>query len=774
MFFTEDDNSVYVTRGDTVVLSLTAESDSSGEAYCFKVGDVVRIKVFEKKNCENVVLQKDFGIEETTDTVQLTLTGDDTRIGGVISKPVDYWYEIELNPDISPQTIIGYDDEGPRLFKLMPEGKDVDKTPPITPQDIPVVDDELSLTSKRPVQNKVVTGVIAEISENIDKGIEEKVNAAASQVNGDISLLKTRIDVLTSTKIPTSAIEQEVADARVEADGTVNSNLGEAVRNAYNKLFDIIFAEKIKKADSVDLETDIADGTYLTKLVTYKGASLTSEDSYGIYVIVAYTGVISLTKGEILNVWCFKGDKIYKLNYDTEDFEEINKTVTVDSELSSTSRNPVENRAVVSALSDKVDKAEGKALSSNDFTDALNQKLNGIESGANKTVTDSALSSTSLNPVENKAITAALNKKLNLSGGTMSGNLGMGGKDILNVKKIIFISENGEWLNMGNHSITNLATPTADHHAVNKAYVDNALVNIPKITVDTELSNTSENPVENKAIKAEFDKVDSAIKEIKPIVTSEIPFGIVKNSYVTKDGVITPYQGWDRTEPVICEGLTAFKINVDDYGGNEYNAFYDADNQFITNFSSWKETINVPKNAVTFLMSAPASALAKFKIIRDNIDKKINDFRKYVDNTKPTLITFNNADFANDDTQKMPIKIDYGLAEQHILLMVTFDISRLNFTIPEGADFSITKALINGEAFDLSLLDNYIKRMELFSEDYGENWIVDGNNYTYIHEYNFSTTTNAQAAYEELQASLNLTGFQLLINNYHCITAKEV
>lgn len=125
-------------------------------------------------------------------------------------------------------------------------------------------------------------------------------------------------------------------------------------------------------------------------------------------------------------------------------------------------------------LAQKVDKVSGKMLSTNDFTNSLKQKLNGIEIGANKTITDSALSSTSANPVENKAIKAELDKKLNLSGGTMSGNLAMGGKDILNVKKIIFLSQNGEWLNMSNHPITNLATPTADHHAATKAYVDKA------------------------------------------------------------------------------------------------------------------------------------------------------------------------------------------------------------------------------------------------------------------------------------------------------------
>lgn len=120
MFQINDDLSIYVTRGDAVFLTVSAEED--GATYKFQPGDVVRIKVFEKKACENVVLQKDFPVVEETETVDLFLIKQETEIGEVISKPVDYWYEIELNPDTNPQTIIGYDEDGAKVFKLMPEG----------------------------------------------------------------------------------------------------------------------------------------------------------------------------------------------------------------------------------------------------------------------------------------------------------------------------------------------------------------------------------------------------------------------------------------------------------------------------------------------------------------------------------------------------------------------------------------------------------------------------------------------------------------------------
>ena len=62
----------------------------------------------------------------------------------------------------------------------------------------------------------------------------------------------------------------------------------------------------------------------------------------------------------------------------------------------------------------KVDKVDGKGLSTNDYTTTEKNKLAGIATGANKTVVDSALSSSSTNPVQNKIINSALAKKANV------------------------------------------------------------------------------------------------------------------------------------------------------------------------------------------------------------------------------------------------------------------------------------------------------------------------------------------------------------------------
>lgn len=79
-----------------------------------------------------------------------------------------------------------------------------------------------------------------------------------------------------------------------------------------------------------------------------------------------------------------------------------------------------------SVVENKVDKVTGKGLSTEDFTTALKDKLNGIESEANKTVVDSALSSTSENPVQNKIINTALSGKAPTSHASSATTYGVG------------------------------------------------------------------------------------------------------------------------------------------------------------------------------------------------------------------------------------------------------------------------------------------------------------------------------------------------------------
>ena len=163
MFQLNEDMSIHVTRGDIVFFTVSAEED--GKNYVFNEGDVVRIKVTAKKDSKKIFLQKDFVVTAPTESVDIILNGNDTKFGEIISKPKDYWYEVELNPFTNPQTIIGYDDDGAKIFKLFPEGKDFVEE---SEEDIPPVDAVLDLTSTRPIQNQAVAFEFLSLHQKLD------------------------------------------------------------------------------------------------------------------------------------------------------------------------------------------------------------------------------------------------------------------------------------------------------------------------------------------------------------------------------------------------------------------------------------------------------------------------------------------------------------------------------------------------------------------------------------------------------------------------------
>lgn len=229
MFTINDDLSIYATRGDTVFFTVTAEEN--GVPYYFEAGDVLRMKIYGKKDATSVVLEKCFPVTAKTDRFTILLTEEDTKIGEVISKPRDYWYEIELNPFTNPQTIIGYDEDGAKVFKLFPEGQD-SEIPEIKPEDIPVVDIELDMTSHRPVQNQAIARAIVNIAASC-KVTEKEVAETAKNISSDLSVERARIDNLIAQPV---ADDAEVTDIRVGADGVTYGSAGTAVRSQFHAL----------------------------------------------------------------------------------------------------------------------------------------------------------------------------------------------------------------------------------------------------------------------------------------------------------------------------------------------------------------------------------------------------------------------------------------------------------------------------------------------------------------------------------------------------------
>lgn len=107
---------------------------------------------------------------------------------------------------------------------------------------------------------------------------------------------------------------------------------------------------------------------------------------------------------------------IYKIVDEEARTELENKVDKVEGKDLSTNDYTDEDKAIVGgvteALNGKVDKDGDKVLSDNNYSDTDKTKLDGIEAKANKTIVDTEISATSTNPLQNKAIYDLLNDLL--------------------------------------------------------------------------------------------------------------------------------------------------------------------------------------------------------------------------------------------------------------------------------------------------------------------------------------------------------------------------
>lgn len=130
---------------------------------------------------------------------------------------------------------------------------------------------------------------------------------------------------------------------------------------------------------------------------------------------------------------------------------------------------------VVATFNKKVDKKAGYALSKNDFTDALLDKLNGIAANAN-------------------------NYALPLASSSTRGGIKIGYSESSNNRAVKLSSEKA-YVNIPNAS----SSVTGLMSATDKAKLDKIAEGANKTVVDSALSTTSTNPVQNKVIKEELD-----------------------------------------------------------------------------------------------------------------------------------------------------------------------------------------------------------------------------------------------------------------------------
>ena len=122
--FKIENNEIYCTRGDKgkipVKIPLNKEKT---EFYQFQPKDILTFGLYNKNQLnEAALILKDYEVTEVTDLVKIPLSSEETKIGELINKEKEYWYEITLNHE---ETILGYTiKEKGRKFWLLPEGSD--------------------------------------------------------------------------------------------------------------------------------------------------------------------------------------------------------------------------------------------------------------------------------------------------------------------------------------------------------------------------------------------------------------------------------------------------------------------------------------------------------------------------------------------------------------------------------------------------------------------------------------------------------------------------
>ena len=144
-----------------------------------------------------------------------------------------------------------------------------------------------------------------------------------------------------------------------------------------------------------------------------------------------------LLDGEIIIVTTTSGDTRFKVGDGKKTYNQLpfqdQKTrdliPSVDSSLSSTSTNPVQNKIIKSELDKKAERDVVNTTTNGLMSVDDKKKLDGIDAGANKTIVDTKLSSTSTNPVQNKAINSALSRKAGISVATTGLNGLMSAED---------------------------------------------------------------------------------------------------------------------------------------------------------------------------------------------------------------------------------------------------------------------------------------------------------------------------------------------------------
>lgn len=287
------------------------------------------------------------------------------------------------------------------------------------------VDSTLSSTSTNPVQNKVI---YAALNNKLDK------NGTATYAVRDSSG-----NIISSTyakKTDLSSYVKSINNVKPDSAGNVNISTGGGGSNiTVDTTLDSTSSNAIaNKAVYAALNNK------LDKTGTAAAATKATQDSYGNVIVNTYARKSDLS-GYVKTINNQEPDANGNINISTGGGGS-GSNITVDTTLSSTSNNPIANKAVYTALNNKLEKngtamyasrdSSGNVFGStyatktelskcvksiNNLTPDSSGNVNISTNGGGTNITvDTTLSATSTNAIQNKAVYAALNGKLDKTG----------------------------------------------------------------------------------------------------------------------------------------------------------------------------------------------------------------------------------------------------------------------------------------------------------------------------------------------------------------------
>lgn len=208
-----------------------------------------------------------------------------------------------------------------------------------------------------------------------------------------------------------------------------------------------------------------------------------------------YTGWYQVSKNKETHVYLYTNGKAVDLLGQSSSSGAT--AITVDSAFSTTSENPVQNKVIQAALDTKVDAVTGKVLSTNDFTDSYKTKLDGLDTALNNKVdivSGKGLSTEDYTTAEKNKLSGIAANANNYTLPAATANT-LGG---IKVGTNLAIDSSTGVLS-GNYSTASSSTDGL-MSATDKSKLDGIETGATAITVDSSISSSSTNPVENQAV----------------------------------------------------------------------------------------------------------------------------------------------------------------------------------------------------------------------------------------------------------------------------------